>query len=82
MSAAACSFCHEGGHKASKCPELMSDLWPGFSHENGATGREDPDEDDALYSSLSSGLVKHLNMMYARRNEPIIMITTIPGSIV
>jgi hypothetical protein len=60
----------------------MSDLWPGFSHENGATGREDPDEDDSLYSSLSSGLVKHLNIIYARKNEQTTMITTIPGSIV
>ena len=85
MSASACSFCLEGGHKASKCPELHSDLWEGFSHENGATTRQvDDGEDDAVapHSFALSGLeTQHQSHAIPRTTETT-MSAMIPPSIV
>jgi hypothetical protein len=85
MSASACSFCHEGGHKASKCPELHSDLWEGFSHENGATTRQvDDGEDDAVapYSLSLSCLDMHLQSHTIPIMMPTTMSAIVPPSIV
>jgi hypothetical protein len=85
MSAAPCSFCREEGHRASKCPELHSDLWEGFSHENGATTRQvDDGEDDAVapYSLFLSGLDMHLQSHAIPIMMPITMSAIVPPSIV
>jgi hypothetical protein len=45
MSASVCKVCSQN-HSAASCSELYRDTGEGFSHENGATGRQDPSDDE------------------------------------
>ena len=49
MNFATCALCKEQGHNASKCPELVDPLKPGFSGAGGGGGGgHDDDEDERL----------------------------------
>jgi len=50
-TASACSICHEGGHKAAKCPCLYDALKEGFFSGGGSGGgghSHDDDDDESL----------------------------------
>ena len=43
-----CTICQQGGHRASKCPELTAPLRPGFFAPSGGGGHSHDDDDEKL----------------------------------
>ena len=48
----ACKVCGSN-HSAAGCSELYRDTEEGFSHENGATGRHDPSDDEGDKAAMT-----------------------------
>ena len=48
MNFATCSLCKEQGHAATKCPDLIDPLKPGFSGAGNSGGGHSHDEDEKL----------------------------------
>ena len=60
MEHPACTVCREAGHRASKCPEVFSDLKWGFYEGASAGGGDDHDHEDKCPGP--SKLVMHLSV--------------------
>ena len=52
QSASPCSLCKQGGHNASKCPDLRAPLQEGFYSGGGGGGGHSHDDDEGCANAL------------------------------